>query len=248
MKMPFVVTMSVAAGACGGTVTDASHRGQVVNGETGGSGATPSGTGGGNPIGGSGGWSTGGAPATGGWVPEFNTGGSIGGDFSMGGTVNPPYPGGNGGVLIGVCPTDPPVAGTYCNGFPPDCSYPGNQPCQSMRTFACLNGSWSESDTYAPTCNPPMPVCPPIEPTTGESCMQSTGYYYSGPDCEYGNCYGNPTSFWNCRPVLSGSAVVGQAWNLVATSTCNPPPPGDFTDGGAGGAAPADAGAAIPPG
>lgn len=104
---------------------------------------------------------------------------------------------------------------------------------------------WLESDSYDPTCNPPMPVpaCPVDEPTLGQSCRGQFGGYYTGPDCGYGDCYGSPTSYWKCVPFYESTGVIDYVWSTSGVASCNPPAPIP----GAGGGPAADAGAAIPP-
>src|SRR5262249_38955993 len=130
LKMPFVVTVTVAAGACGGTVVTNDGTGD----ETGGAGGAASGGSGsvasvGRARGGgtsTGGWPTGGPVSTGGW----STGGTVStGGWSTGGASNPPSP--------GPCPSSVPTEGTYCT--PPltmSCNYFSG--CQSSLRATCV--------------------------------------------------------------------------------------------------------------
>ena len=119
------------------------------------------------------------------------------------------------------CPGQEPAANSPCYANPgTSCSFVDG--CESRpsdvfseKTFACLNGVWTQtSKHYAATC----PVGPP---TPGDSCAACA------PDlpaqCTYGDDSGCSASVAVCDPKTL-------TWN-VAISTCNPPAP----DAGAGG-------------
>ncbi|HVU06131.1 MAG TPA: hypothetical protein VHE30_30480 [Polyangiaceae bacterium] len=179
--------------------------------------------------GGSGGSSGGGAGA-GGWD-------------GTGGSQNPPPP---------ICPATVPLAGDGCSYTGAPCTYPAAGPCQLTYTASCVNwtngggGVWQVSSEPGNwSCNPPPPIlCPSEPPVAGTSCAGPLGPY-SGSDCGYGDCYGTPTEYWNCRMVGLDSMPV---WVQTGIATCNPPPPpfdagpgipstggaaGTFGDGGA---------------
>ena len=199
LNLPFVVTVSMAAGACGGTVigsSDGDHGPGGTGGETasGGAGATASG---GRAAGGAG------ARNTGGW----STGGGVvggSGAIGFGGGVNPPLP--------VQCPPSAPVEGTPCN-LPQamSCVY-GDSPCVLSVRATCLSGLWQLGSYSLPgSCNPPAPppstTCPTAEPVSGSFCT------YVGPSCGYGDCFGLPTKYVQCT---------ANSW-VVSFATCNPP-------------------------
>jgi hypothetical protein len=143
LKLPFVVTVAIAAGGCGGTVT--------------GSQGSNDGTGAGA---GTGGLGTGAGPSTGGMSTS-------GGFKGMGGIVNPPPP------PQTTCPDATPSPGTYCNYEGPACGYGplcGSFPTQSA---SCVDHTWSMSISSCNPPAPMTTTCPVQAPASGSYCNYS---------------------------------------------------------------------------
>lgn len=200
LKLPFVVTVAVTAGGCGGTVT--------------GSQGSNDGTGAGA---GTGGFGTGSMPSTGGAMPSTGGAPTTGGFTGVGGIWNPPLP-------ETTCPDATPSPGTYCNYEGPPCSYGplcGSFPTQSA---SCVGYTWSMSIS---SCNPPAPPVPPSDcdnpVAAGTPCSEETAHcrgpcsnsWQADNVCTNGmwtfaavvTCGPNASNAPQCRNQFSGGAL-----------------------------------------
>ncbi len=116
-------------------------------------------------------------------------------------SCNPPMP---------QCPADAPIRETACGPIAQECTY-GDCGGVPTTTARCVAGTWEISSR---SCNPPIPECPTEQPVADTACEPGV------PSCEYGDCYGEPTTTAQC---------VDGTWK-VAIQTCNPPPPECPTD------------------
>src|SRR5262245_41750098 len=148
LRPPFVVTVAVAAGGCGGTVTGSQGR-------------SDDGTGAGA---GTGGLGTGATTSTGGVV--------IGGGFTgAGGTVNPPPP------PQTTCPGTEPSTGMYCNYVGQPCSYGPLCGSFPTRSASCVDHTWIMSGSSCNPPAPPtaLPDCDnPV--AAGTPCSQPSAH------------------------------------------------------------------------
>ena len=130
----------------------------------------------------------------------------VDGRWTLGGTsCNPPPPSYD-------CPPLEPTAGAACNApSASTCTYHANE-CdaahnyQAARSYVCVGNKWQNAP--GSICNPPAPQCPADVPKAGTAC-------YGSLKCDYGNCYGTPTTEAICN---------GGVWQMMIT-TCNPPAP-----------------------
>ncbi|HEX4338818.1 MAG TPA: hypothetical protein VH062_23090 [Polyangiaceae bacterium] len=170
MKMPFVVTVSLAASACGGTVL--SRNDGDGNGGSGAVGGAPIGGGGAASVGGK--TANGGVPSSGGYVNE----GGAGSDVGWGGSINPPYP-----PVAPSCPVNVPMGGAPCSSTGQGCRYPQGI-CFPDLMASCASGTWSVLSVPPTTsCNPPAPSCPDISPADGSYCAYGETCYYADSSC-----------------------------------------------------------------
>ena len=122
-------------------------------------------------------------------------GGTVADECPEGMACNPP---------ASTCPQDKPSAGSDC---PPDlerCEYDDCMGTPSV-IAECKDGAWQVTER---SCNPPPVECPATEPTPGAACDSSL------QECNYGDCYGSPTTFASC---------VDGKW-AISDRSCNPPP------------------------
>ncbi len=123
------------------------------------------------------------------------------------------------------CNPPPPPPQAECPltiAFGSACTHPSWQVCDAViscaydrtatiiDTFRCLDGRWISADGYHQP-----PPCPVVPPQHGSSC--ACGTKLTAAKCNYGNCYGSPTTYASCDP---GTKI----WS-VSQQSCNPPPP-----------------------
>jgi hypothetical protein len=119
-------------------------------------------------------------------------------------TCNPPVP-------DTVCPAAFPTLGSGCSYTGPACTY-GDCSGSPTQSASCVSGVW---EGWTTSCNPPPPPPPPDTVCPSDTPISGTYCNYVGPDCTYGDCYGEATEYARCT---------GNAWT-VTTASCNPPPP-----------------------
>ncbi len=193
IKGPFVVTLTLIAGACGGqTNRDGSSANGNCPASTPGIGTACAGT----------------VEcsydqcATSGSYPTLRCDGSAWQMAGIGSCGNPPPP------PRSTCPDGLPSSGSACLVDGITCSY-GDDGCCPGDTATCIGGSWQVSVI---DCNPPAPACPETPPQDGSSCASSDPCAYPYQVCGYGICGDLPETEASCD---------GNVWQ-VTKNACKP--------------------------
>ena len=194
LKLPFVVTVAVAAGGCGGTVT-------------GSQGPSNDGTG---ASAGTGGFGTGSISSTGG-VP------TSGGFAGVGGVVNPPPP------PQTTCPDATPSPGTYCNYEGPPCGFGPLCGSFQTQSASCVDHTWSMSisscNPPAPMTTPDAGTPMPQADAGGTVLPNCNNPVAAGTPCSEpsARCGGPCSNSWQTENVCTNGT-----WTLAGVVACGP--------------------------